>query len=74
MSDIRWQRIWDIFYEALDLDPEQRATFLEERCANDSELQREVEDLLSAHEGPENILNTPPWLSDQDIEVGLSSW
>ncbi|MCI0614033.1 serine/threonine-protein kinase [bacterium] len=70
MSDIHWQKIWDIFYEALDLGPEQRTAFLEKRCANDSELQREVEDLLSAHDASENILNTPPWLSDHDIDIG----
>lgn len=70
MSDIRWQEVWDVFYEALDLSPEQRAVFLAKRCANDSDLQREVEDLLSAHEASENILNAPPRLSDQDIEIG----
>ena len=70
MSNIRWQEVWDVFYEALDLSPEQRAVFLARRCANDSDLQREVEDLLSAHEASENILNAPPRLSDQDIEIG----
>jgi hypothetical protein len=57
------------FYEALELSPEQRTSFLA-NVAQMIQLQREVEDLLSAHEASENILNTPPWLSDQDIEVG----
>jgi eukaryotic-like serine/threonine-protein kinase len=70
VSDIRWQQVWDVFYEALDLTPEQRVAFLAKRCANDSELLREAEDLLSAHEASENILKTTPWISDQHLEPG----
>jgi serine/threonine-protein kinase len=39
-----------IFHSALQLQPEQRAAFLDESCASDSVLRREVESLIAAHE------------------------
>jgi eukaryotic-like serine/threonine-protein kinase len=46
--------------EALSRPPEERAAFLEQACANRSELRAAVEALLRAHEKPRNILDTPP--------------
>lgn len=70
MSDARWRTVWDIFYEALDLDADRRTAFLEQRCAADAELQREVAELLSAHEAAENPLKTAPWLPNHDFVIG----
>ena len=70
MSDARWQRVWDILHEALDLDADRRTALLEQRCVTDAELQREVAGLLSAHEAAENPLKTAPWLPDPDIAIG----
>ncbi len=39
-----------IFHSALQLQPEQRAAFLDEACANDPELRSEVESLIAAHD------------------------
>jgi serine/threonine protein kinase/tetratricopeptide (TPR) repeat protein len=39
----------DIFLHAIELPPEERATFLDERCAGDAPLRAAVEELLSAH-------------------------
>src|SRR5437016_2724555 len=44
------QKIDQVFQSALDLAPDRRAIFLDEACAGDSELRREVESLLKAHE------------------------
>ena len=44
------QKIDQVFQSALDLAPGRRAIFLDEACAGDSELRREVESLLKAHE------------------------
>src|SRR2546425_7409272 len=44
------QKIDQVFQSALDLAPSRRAIFLDEACAGDSELRREVESLLKAHE------------------------
>ncbi|MEM8710861.1 MAG: serine/threonine-protein kinase, partial [Planctomycetota bacterium] len=42
-----WSEVKDVFSEALELTGEARSRFLEERCADRPELQREVESLLS---------------------------
>lgn len=49
MSDSRWRRIEDIFHQAVDLAPGARSAFLDEVCAGDASLRKEVESLL-AHE------------------------
>lgn len=45
-----WPRIEEIFHAALEIVPEKRTRFLDEACAGEAELRREVESLLSAHE------------------------
>jgi Tol biopolymer transport system component/predicted Ser/Thr protein kinase len=47
MSDDRWQRIEEIFHRAVELEPEARSAFLNEACAADQSLRREVESLLT---------------------------
>ncbi len=52
----------DIFIEALEKgDPSERAALLDDACAGDATLRREVERLLAEHERQESfILDTPP--------------
>ncbi len=59
MSANRIQQIKDIFAAALDLMPSERATFLARACANDSELRREVESLLSFETQAEDFIEKP---------------
>jgi serine/threonine protein kinase len=47
MSDNRWQRIENIFHQAVELAPEARSAFLIEICAADESLRKEVESLLA---------------------------
>jgi tetratricopeptide (TPR) repeat protein/class 3 adenylate cyclase len=49
-STDRWQRIQDLFVAAIERETTARSQWLAERCAGDSELQRDVESLLAAHE------------------------
>ncbi len=49
MSPDQWQRVNDLFYAALERDPDQRHEFLLRACNDDSETLREVESLLAAH-------------------------
>jgi serine/threonine protein kinase len=44
----RWRRLAPIFDEALDLEPEARAAYLERVCAGDSSLRVDAEALLAA--------------------------
>lgn len=58
MSDPRWQRIEDVFHQAADLDPAQRADFLSTACTGDDELRREVESLLANDDTHDNLVET----------------
>jgi len=53
MAPERWEQIEGLYHRALELDLGLRAAFLDEECAGDVELCREVESLLAAHEGVE---------------------
>jgi eukaryotic-like serine/threonine-protein kinase len=53
---MRRAEIEEVFDHALDLDPDQRAAWVRDRCANDDELRAEVEALLAAHDSPPGIL------------------
>jgi hypothetical protein len=58
MSELRWNRVEEIYHAALERSPELRAAFVAEICASDFELRREVESLL-AHSG--DAMDTPAW-------------
>ena len=59
MKSDRWQRIERICHEALEHEPSRRAAFLEQACAGDETLRREVEDLLSQETKAEGFLEAP---------------
>src|SRR5882672_4098867 len=46
----RWQQIEALFQAALDCEPIQRDSLLEEACAGDRSLRDEIESLLAAYE------------------------
>ena len=46
----RWRRIEELLAAALDREPDARERFLDAVCAGDSDLRREVDSLLAAHE------------------------
>ena len=45
-----WQRVKQVLDEAIALEASERNGFLDEACAGDPELRREVDSLLSSHE------------------------
>jgi eukaryotic-like serine/threonine-protein kinase len=47
MNREEYERVTELFHEAVDLAPDPRARFLDEACAGDSDLRREVERLLA---------------------------
>src|SRR5262245_19277422 len=50
----------DIFIAALQKeDPAQRRAYLDEACAHQPELRKQVEDLLRLHEGADSFLEKP---------------
>ena len=48
MRTERWALIERLFHEALELDPQKHARFLDEACAGDAALKAEVESLIAA--------------------------
>ena len=53
-----WDRIQDLFLQALDLPPESRASFLKAACGEDAEVRREVESLLANDASSEQYIAT----------------
>ena len=47
MTPERWLQVNELFTAVIELDPAQRSPFLDQACANDPTLRREVESLIS---------------------------
>src|SRR5690606_17945945 len=54
-----WRFVDTLFGEALDVEPDERAAFLERACRGDTGLRHEVEGLLAAHVAAEHFLDEP---------------
>jgi eukaryotic-like serine/threonine-protein kinase len=61
MTEERWQRIKEIFNSALERAPRERDAFLEEACAGDDSLRREVQSLITAHEKEGSFIDDPAY-------------
>ncbi|MGE0126843.1 MAG: protein kinase [Blastocatellales bacterium] len=60
MTPDRWARIDQLLDEALERPSAERSTFLDEVCAQDDDLRREIESLLAAHQkAEEKFLKVP---------------
>src|SRR5262245_17404705 len=55
----RSQRIEELYHAARERDPSQRAWFLQQVCAGDESLRREVESLLAEDSRAKSFLETP---------------
>src|SRR4051812_48694885 len=55
----RWARVKEITSAALECSASERPAWLDEACADDQALRREVESLLAAHERAGDFLETP---------------
>jgi len=59
MSSERWREIKPLLESALELDAGDRRAFLDETCAGDESLRREVESLIAAHEQAGDFMEKP---------------
>ncbi|MCA1625574.1 MAG: protein kinase [Acidobacteria bacterium] len=55
----KWHEVKEIFYAALQRAPEEREQFLNQSCAGDDHLRREVELLLSSSEAAGSFMQSP---------------
>src|SRR6266403_4011761 len=53
-----WQRITDLFDEAMTRGPKERVAFLEEACEGDRELRKQVQRLVKSHEKSGDFLES----------------
>ena len=59
MTPERYQQIGKLLHAALELEPPQRAAFLDAACAGDQALRREVESLIASDEQAESFIAAP---------------
>jgi eukaryotic-like serine/threonine-protein kinase len=55
----RWSRVEELYHQALDLDENLRAEFLEQACEEDNELFHEVLSLLAQEKKAEHFMELP---------------
>src|SRR5262245_15177162 len=67
MEPERWRDVERLYHAARERAPEGRAAFLDEGCAGDAALRREVESLLMFDDRAEQFIETPP----DDVAAGL---
>ena len=59
MTPNRWEQITEIYTAALELKSGERIIFLDEICAGDADLRREVESLLAANSEAGDFIDEP---------------
>ena len=65
MTPERWQQIRAVVEDALELEPAQRASFLDQACSSDQSLRQEVEALLKpSRDGLTIFLQSGPVMAD----------
>ena len=65
MSPEHWRQIEEIFQNALDFSPSERANYLTEKCIGDDDLRSEVEKLLAQFEDASSFIETPAYENSQ---------
>jgi len=69
----RWRRVEELYHAALGVPADKRAELLETACKDDSELQREVESLLSYETSAKNFIEKPAFELAAKLMAGDSS-
>ena len=72
MTPERWQQVEEVLQGALDLPARERASFLEEICADDEDLKREASLLITAHDVAGDFIEQPAIAEDAHILLGES--
>ncbi len=68
-TSVRWQKMKDLFGEALELDGAERKAFLDQACDGDPSLRREVDSLLDSC-GPATRSGTEGTTPEHDSMIG----
>src|SRR5262245_59402653 len=54
-----WRRVEDLYHRAAECNERERQTLLDEECAGDNEIRREVEALLAGQKRAKTFLEEP---------------
>jgi eukaryotic-like serine/threonine-protein kinase len=74
MTVQRWETVKELLHQALQLEPAQRPSFLDEACPSDPSLRAEIESLLSADESVRSsFLQSGTLGADQDRTGAIPS-
>ena len=71
MTPGQWERLKQVFQEALEQPAHERHAFVAARCADDVTLQREAEALLATHETAGTFLEEPARVDPADLDTLL---
>jgi eukaryotic-like serine/threonine-protein kinase len=66
MKPERWSKIESIFHKALEVDESRRGSVIEESCAGDESLRREVESLVAQHSDSASFIERPAFADQVD--------
>ena len=59
MDPERWRRIEELYHSVLEMKPDLRESYLDEACAGDPSLRREVERLIERQSEAEGFIESP---------------
>ncbi len=74
MSPERWLQVKKVFDSAVELEPDQRETFLSSICADDSDLRSEVNSLLAANSDACSRFDSPAISADPLLGCQLGAY
>ncbi|MBN9657316.1 MAG: serine/threonine-protein kinase [Acidobacteria bacterium] len=72
-EDGRWRRVELLFHAALDCPDGQRDAYLQDACAGDESLLREIQSLLGYEGQRDSLLEVPAWANLTDGEARPAS-
>jgi Tol biopolymer transport system component len=72
MTVDRWEQVRRIFFAALERPLSERARFVDEACAGDAGLRRELDSLLASHDEAGTFLERPAYSPDAEGSPGGS--
>ncbi len=56
-----WENVKELFHAAIGLSPNERVAFLDQACAGDEALRRQVESLIASHEKDGSFIDSPAY-------------
>ena len=70
MKPERWNEVDEILQSALERSPSERRAYVDEVCASDEELRREVLTLMASHEQAGSFMASPALEGSGDVFEG----